>query len=292
MNVQKYHFQWFEREDGRRALRASVGQDGKLRLGRKLREMLPERIRIGFDARAKALAIADGYGAGIDWPKCGTLSARALSAQIVSAGLRLPVSFLLLRDEVTGYFLGRIIPRRRPGGWEGSQYDMEQLQVLYQHILDRAVQQLGKSTPLSERRACAMEAFYTAAQAYRPGCGDLEGYLEEQVRRCLIRENRQYTAGYLDRSLDQPLGRDGEEGFCLYDTLSASSSGGIAQVEERVMLEQFLDTLPHRERRLLRLLQEGYSVSHIAGELALEEEEVYDLAREVGRKRRAFFQED
>ena len=108
----------------------------------------------------------------------------------------------------------------------------------------------------------------------------------------LIRENRQYTAGYLDRSLDQPLGRDGEEGFCLYDTLSASSSGGIAQVEERVMLEQFLDTLPHRERRLLRLLQEGYSASHIAGELALEEEEVYDLAREVGRKRRAFFQED
>ena len=62
MKVPKYEFQWFEREDGRRRFRASVGQDGKLRLGQVLRQALPPAIRLGFDARQKVLAIAQVWG--------------------------------------------------------------------------------------------------------------------------------------------------------------------------------------------------------------------------------------
>lgn len=110
MKQKNYDFHWFEKEDRRRALRASVGKDGKLRLGRALKAVLPQFIRIGFDAKACVLAIADGGGEGINCPDCGVLNAQSLSEQIVSTGLQLPVSFRVVKDVYTGYFLGEVIP--------------------------------------------------------------------------------------------------------------------------------------------------------------------------------------
>lgn len=101
----------FEKEDNRKALRASISTDGKLRLGKTLCNVLPPYIRVGFDSKFKILAIADGHGTGIGRPHCGIMPAQALSAQIASTGLRFPLSFRLSHDERTGYFLGRIIPR-------------------------------------------------------------------------------------------------------------------------------------------------------------------------------------
>ena len=100
----KYNFKWFEKEDNRRALRASISTDGKLRLGKPLCNVLPPYIRVGFDSKFKILAIADGHGTGIGRPHCGIMSVQALSAQIASTGLRFPLSFRLSRDERTGYF--------------------------------------------------------------------------------------------------------------------------------------------------------------------------------------------
>ena len=37
----KYNFKWFEKEDNRRAIRASISTDGKLRLGKPLCNVLP-----------------------------------------------------------------------------------------------------------------------------------------------------------------------------------------------------------------------------------------------------------
>ena len=77
------------------------------------------------------------------------------------------------------------------------------------------VSQLAKSTPLSERRACATEAFYTAVQRYCPACGDLETYLQEHIQRELLLENKQHVAAYSHLSLDQPL----QEG-CLLSSIA------------------------------------------------------------------------
>ena len=152
MKLTKYEFQWFEKEDRRRRCRACVGRDGMLRLGQVLRQALPPAIRLGFDARQKVLAIAAGRDGGLPLPKYGVLPARALSAQIVSTGLRLPLSFLFERDEATGYFLGRVLPRRRrAAGAAQGVYDAEQLLILYRHVVDLAVGALAKSTPLEER---------------------------------------------------------------------------------------------------------------------------------------------
>ena len=71
MKTEKLNFQWFEKEDRRKPLRASLGRDGKLRLGEELRKRLPPTIRLGFDIKNRILAIGDGYGKGIDWPKPG-----------------------------------------------------------------------------------------------------------------------------------------------------------------------------------------------------------------------------
>ena len=151
------------------------------------------------------------------------------------------------------------------------------------------VSQLAKSTPLSERRACATEAFYTAVQRYYPACRDLETYLQEQIQRTILRENKQHVAAYSHLSLEQPLTIYGEDGFCLYDALADASSDGFAAVEARIMAEQFLDSLSRQERRLVHMLQEGCLLSSITEELDLTEDEITAMGNEIGRKRKAFY---
>ena len=289
MKLTKYEFQWFEKEDRRRRCRACVGRDGMLRLGQVLRQALPPAIRLGFDARQKVLAIAAGRDGGIPLPRYGVLPARALSARIVSTGLRLPLSFLFERDEATGYFLGRVLPRRRRAvGAAQGVYDAEQLLILYRHVVDLAVGALAKSTPLEERRACALEAFHAAVQAYRPGYGDWETYLESFIHDRLLAENRQYAAAYSHRSLDSPLiGGEGDS-FSLYDTVEVSTDGGIGRLEERILAEQFLSSLSPQERALARLLLEGRPLEEISASLRLPVARLTAMGREIGRKRQLF----
>ena len=83
-------------------------------------------------------------------------------------------------------------------------FDMEQILVLYRPMVDDIACQLGKSTPLAERKAAAAEALCAAAQDYYPGCGDLEAYLENRVRRTIYAQNAQYTKEFSQRSLEQP----------------------------------------------------------------------------------------
>lgn len=187
MKRKNFDFQWFEKEDRRSELRASVGKDRKLRIGRKLRSVLPRFIRIGFDAQACVLAIADGEENDIIPPECGVLGAQALSAQIVSIGLQLPVSFRIVKDSYTGFFLGEVIPNQKIVNGK-MQYDTAQLLVIYRHLVDDMVRKFAKSTPRSERRSIAEEAFCAAVQNYQSSCGDLKTYLENQIHRVSFRK--------------------------------------------------------------------------------------------------------
>ena len=131
MKANRYTFQWFKKEDRRKALRASVSREGKLRLGRPLRKALPPFIRVGFDRDARVLAIAEGRELDGDAAAAGSLNARLLSAQICSTGLKLPIAFSLRRDEATGFYLGTVIPRRQRDAATGQRhYDPEQLLTL------------------------------------------------------------------------------------------------------------------------------------------------------------------
>lgn len=244
MKPTNYKFRWFEKEDRRKLLRASVSRDGKLRLGRTLRSKLPRFIQVGFDTATMVLAIADGHGTGIDCPACGVLTTQALSAQITATGLHLPVAFTLERDEHTDYLLGRIIPRRRRDSTGRRQFDMEQLLILFRPILDGVVHQMSRSTPLADRKSIAAEAMCAAAQEYRPGYGDLGAYLEERIKTTLRKENKQYIGAFGQRSLDQPLSCGDGDDFCLYDTLPDISSDWTDSLDNQIDRERFLAASP------------------------------------------------
>lgn len=288
MKTAQYNFQWLEREDGRRQLYASVNRDGWLCMGEALRKALPQTIRLGFDARTKTLAIADGYGEGSRWQKSGKLRARNLSAKVASMGLSLPVAFLFQRDEASGYYIGRIMPNLRRAKAAGKRDDKELL-IIYQHIVDQAVFQLAKSTPTKERRMIAQEALVCALREYSVGCGDVEEYLEQRIRKRLLEENKVYAYTFAERSADKPIAHDGDNPFCLLDTEAFSSDGGLDALEERIMQEQFWDKLTEQEMSVCRMLRMGSTLSAIAEELHCTVKEIEEIGEGIVRKRRNFY---
>lgn len=283
MKTEKLNFQWFEKEDRRKPLRASLGRDGKLRLGEELRKKLPQTIRLGFDTKNRILAIADGHGHGIDWPKSGSLNATALCAEIHSTGIKLPVVFAFERDSATGFFLGRILPNLEPGS-----ADMEQLMALYQPIMHTIIYQGYRTIPIAERRAYAAEAFCRAVQEYTPGCGEFWDFAEKQIKERLAVENKRYAEDYMARSLDAKQKFDRGD-FTLHDVIADPLSGGICQIEAKIMQQQFLDSLSTLERKLYALIRQGCYVEQIAMELSMDEEAVISLGRQIGQKRKAFY---
>ena len=134
MKTENYHFQWFEKEDARKTLRVSISKDGKMRLGRGLREQLPPHIRVGFDTKNRVPAIAKGANTDIPWPKMGVFNMRALAAQIISIGLNLPISFQMANQLNEHCFYGKVIPRKHKQFCDNSQNsacDIEQLMILF-----------------------------------------------------------------------------------------------------------------------------------------------------------------
>lgn len=153
MKTENYHFQWFKKEDARKALRVSISKEGKMRLGRGLRKQLPPHIRVGFDSKSRVLAIAKGTDADILWPKMGVFNMCSLAAQITSIGLTLPVSFQIADQLDEHCFYGKVIPRKRKQSCNSPQdptYDTEQLMVLYQPMVESLIYQHAKTTPLSK----------------------------------------------------------------------------------------------------------------------------------------------
>lgn len=292
MKTENYHFQWFKKEDARRTLRASISKDGKLRLGQGLRKQLPPHIRVGFDVKSRVLAIAGGTDADILWPKIGVFNMRALAAQITSLGLTLPISFQMADQPSEHCFYGKIIPRKRRQPCDGLQspgYDMEQLMILYQPVVDSLIYQCAKTTPLSERKSCAWEAFCEAVYAYTPSQGDMEKYLAKRIQAALIEHNKSFTRTYRDRSMEAPLARDKENSFRLHDVMPDASFEDLAAVEEKIMENQFVESLPSKEKKLYRMICSGFRIPQIAEELGLEEEKVQIVGQRIGRKRTAFY---
>lgn len=292
MRSGNFDFQWFEKEDARRALRVSISKDGKMRLGRELRRKLPPYIRVGFDAKTRTLAIAKGNETDILWPKMGIFNMRRLAAQITKLGFTLPVFFQLEdRPEICCY-CGKVLPRKQkpcPDAAGRTAYDAEQLMVLYRPLIESLVSQTAKTTPLPERRSCAWEAFCEAVSTYTAGQGEMEPYLEACVRRALVRHNKAFVSTAQNRSLDAPLTNAEGDSFCLYDVISDPAAGGLDRVEAKIMEDQFAGSLPPKEKQLYRMVCAGYPVSEIAAELGLQSGEVQAMGHAIGEKRSIFY---
>lgn len=288
MKAAKLEIEWFQKEDRRKSLRASVCKDGKLHLGKPLRAKLPQSIRVGFDNSAMRLILADGHSDGMDCPACGILNIQALTSKISSTGLRLPVSFLMTEDAQTGYLLGQIIPRRQVNDDGKRYYDTEQLLIQFRPMVDAIVYQLGKSTPLAERKAAAMEALCAALRDYNPGCGDLEAYLDKRVRRMIREQNRQFAKEFSQRSLEQPLSSDTGDSFCLQDAIAAPDSDWADSLDDQMDKERFLKQLSGEQRTLVQMLQEGFRIPEIADILGMSQRDLRRAAGEIAMRKRQF----
>lgn len=77
--------------------------------------------------------------------------------------------------------------------------------------------------------------------------------------------------------------------FTLHHALSVQSFGGITQAENRIMAEQFLNSLSNKERKLVRLMREELKLPQIAFELELTQDEVIEMGRTIGKKREEFY---
>ena len=282
----KLNFLWFEEENRRKVLRASVCTDNKLHLGEELRKKLPTQIRYGFDKANRILAIAEGRDCDIKLPKNGILNASALSKQFREIGIALPLVFEFEKDDATGFYLGHIVPQRQTNS--STPYNAGQLMLIYEPLINRLVDQLAKTTPKAERRAIAMAALCEAVEHYDDSCGELGSYIQSYLQQSLITENRQYTESFRNLSFDAPL-RSAHDGvFSLSHIISDQYSGGISQAETRIMAEQFQSMLSEPEQHLIRLMQEDLRLPQIALELELAQEEVIELGRKIGEKRKAF----
>ena len=183
----------------------------------------------------------------------------------------------------TGFFLGRIAPNLEP-----QNADVEQLLALYQPVVNAVIYQGYRSIPIAERRAYATEAFCQAVQEYDVGCGDFWAFAERQMKDRLFNENKNYSADFMNRSLDAELKNDGEH-FTLHDIVPDASSGGISQIEAKIMHQQFLNSLSVTEQKLYAMMKNGCYVEQIALELSIDEDAVICLGRQIGEKRKAFY---
>lgn len=189
-------------------------------------------------------------------------------------------------------FYGKVIPRKHKQFYDNSQnsaYDIEQLMVLYQPVIDSLVYQLAKTTPLAERKSCAWEAFFEAVQSYTASQGDMESYLAKRVHAALVRHNKFFTSAYRNRSMEAPLTKDEGNSFCLYDVIPDASSGGIDIIEEKIMEDQFVESLPPEEKKLYQMICSGFRMTQIVEELGMGEETVQAMGQAIGRKRIAFY---
>ena len=289
MKIEKLEFLWFEDENRRKVLRASVCTDCKLHIGEELRKNLPKRIRFGFDRSNLILAVTGCQSGGVSLPRSGMVNASALCRQFQQIGLRLPVVFEFEKDTATGLYLGHIVPQRQAK--DTAQYDVEQLTLIYRPMIDGIINQLAKTTPKAERRAAAAAALCEAVEQYSGSQANLKAYVEDYLRRSLITENRKYTASYRDLHLDAPVRGSEGKPFTLHHILSDTQHGGIQQAENRIMARQFLNSLSEKERKLVRMMQEELKLPQIALELELTQEEVIEMGRTIGRKREAFYEE-
>ena len=291
MKIGNYNFKWYEKEDARKILRVSVGKDGKMYLGQGMRELLPSYIKVGFDEKNRVLAIAHGCETDIVLPKAGVFNMRILAEHITTIGLELPVSFQMSANP-TNVFVGEILPRRKKhcsnSMWQWDR-NFEQFLIIYQPLLDSLVYKFAKSTPLPERKSCAGEALFKALNDYTPAVGDLSRYVEKSIHSALMEQNKLYVQTYRNRSLDTTLSDDDSGAFCMYDVIESSSSGGIDEIESRIMDEQFIASLSMEEKKLLKMMHSGFKVSEIAIQLGMDEEKVQSVGEAIGRKRIAFY---
>ena len=149
---------------------------------------------------------------------------------------------------------------------------------IQRHFRDRAwaLHVPRRMKELSVRLSRTVQA-QTAELGRAPTIAELAqmtGAAEDEVVEAL-----QTSEAYSTRSLSQPLGHDGSNDETMQDVLGRDDSG-FSEVEDTVLIEEGLDALDERERRIVELrFFDGLTQSEIAARIGISQMHVSRLLR-------------
>ncbi|MCL2033894.1 MAG: hypothetical protein FWG94_04085 [Oscillospiraceae bacterium] len=279
--------QWCEPDNNRRRATATMKEDGVLCFGTEMREKLPRKIRIGFLSSECALLVEENPEQGFMLSKNGEVSLSSVANQLLRLGIKLPVCFLFFEEAIENSWVGYIVPALRRTG--KAEYSEERTSIFnaYKWLIDKAVYKYAKTTTSDERRAIANMALWEAISEYIQMHGPLKNYLSEEIRIALIKQNRQYVKfnQYNHASLDAPVNKNNQSSATIYELLPPRYKNEMLAVENRIHMELFREThLDKRERGILKMLLDGYTVDEILPEHKMTEQELGKCCKSIGKR--------
>lgn len=279
MKLNSKNIVWFDKPTKQDKLTATLGSNQKLSLSDALQKRLPKYVQFGFDASSRTLVIAES--AKPKDKKCKNGTVFGLADEISATGMKLPVRFEFQYDAENKLWVGQVILRKKK-----QEYDLNQVLALYRPIADKIFNQIGKSTPIEERRQIINLAICEAAREYTPAYGDLEKFITKRAKESLKLKNHHHVRHNMNKSMDAALTDDNS--FNLHSVKSVIDPGYI-KAENRIMEEQFEQQLSTNELDVLVSLQNGLTIFEIAQKLDISEEKVEFFAKTVATKRKQFF---
>ncbi len=276
--------EWFKPEFTENKLTVTMESSGKLRLSKGFLSILPKSIEFGFDKPTRTMFIK-GCKGNKGYHTRTVMSVKELPTAIKECGLKLPVRFQFIKDEENDYWVGEILLVKDIRG-----FDMEQLFVVYEPLVNSLVHRLGKSIPKEERRSVTAESFCQAAKEYRNIYGNLHRFIKMYLENDLIKENKYYARQSNEISMDKEYTTKRGGVYSLHDRI-ADNNSDYEEVENRIMDEAFFNTLTKNEKIILQMSLEKRHLPEICDVTNLSPDEILAIGKKINRKKKAFFNE-
>lgn len=189
--------EWFSPEFTENRLTVTIESNGKSRLSKGFLLELPKFIKFGFDKPTRTMFVKEAKDNKGYRPRT-VMPIKELPTAIKECGLKLPVRFQFTKDAETNYWVGEILLVKDIHG-----FDVEQLFVAFEPLVNSLVHRLGKSIPKEERRSVTAESFCRAAKEYVNIYGNLHRFIKMYIENDLIKENKYYVRQSNEISMDK-----------------------------------------------------------------------------------------
>ena len=291
---------WYEPANERRKPYATMNADGILCFGLDMRDKLPRTIRIGFLPDECVLCVEANADKGFIRAVNGSVKLFGIAMQLQRLGFELPVHFMFIEEKQDSLWKGYIVPpprKPRPQAARKTTPLTEHPYLIsaYKWLIDKAVRSYAKTTPMDERRATANAALWEALSTYTPIHGALKDYLFGEIKKHLIEKNKQYTYHSPHRiiSLDAPVNNNSETDMTGYDLFFPRYTNEMTSVENKIDMEIFQYTyLDPQERKILKMLLDGYTVEEIQDDCQITWQELDRVCLKIGSRWEWFIQAD
>ena len=285
--------QWYEPDDNRRKPTATLKDTGALCFGTQMREELSSgKIKIGFDSEDNTIVVKANLEQGSSLSKNGEVNLSPMAIKLRKLGINLPAAFIFFYESKNDIWRGYLIPSPRKLNSKGKKDailsdECTSIIVAYKWLIDKSIYRNAKTTPVEERRAIATAALWEAINNYTQSHGIFKEYLYDEIKFELLRQNKQYVKNnsYSYISFDAPVGESTKSGTEAYELLLPRHKNEMLAVENKMHLRAFcMEQLSRRERKILRMLLDGFTSIEIQHEFNMTDSELYGCCKDIGQR--------